>query len=74
MTTIDTRTPLPYSPLIPAMKAICRAQKGETLEIVMNDEEAFCDLKEYLSEQNTPFREIYHGESDMTLQFLVAEQ
>ena len=57
-----------YSPLIPAMKAICEAEKGETLEIIMDDEAAFNDLKEYLAEQRIGFREIYDG-NRMSLQF-----
>lgn len=57
-----------YSPLIPAMKAICEAEKGEKLEIIMDDEAAFNDLKEYLAEQRIGFREIYDG-SRMSLQF-----
>lgn len=57
-----------YSPLIPAMKAICEAEKGEKLEIIMDDETAFNDLKEYLAEQRIGFREIYDG-NRMSLQF-----
>lgn len=57
-----------YSPLIPAMKAICEAEKGEKLEIIMDDEAAFNDLKEYLAEQCIGFREIYDG-NRMSLQF-----
>ncbi|MDM8337023.1 sulfurtransferase TusA family protein [Mediterranea massiliensis] len=57
-----------YSPLIPAMKAICEAEKGEKLEIIMDDEAAFNDLKEYLAEQRIGFREIYDG-NRMSLQF-----
>lgn len=57
-----------YSPLIPAMKAICEAEKGEKLEIIMDDEAAFNDLKEYLAEQQIGFREIYDGQR-MSVQF-----
>lgn len=57
-----------YSPLIPAMKAICEAEKGEKLEIIMDDEAAFNDLKESLAEQRIGFREIYDG-NRMSLQF-----
>lgn len=57
-----------YSPLIPAMEAICEAEKGEKLEIIMDDEAAFNDLKEYLAEQRIGFREIYDG-NRMSLQF-----
>lgn len=70
MTTVDTCGTTAYSPLIPAIKAICAAQPGETMEIVMNHSAAFQDLKEYLSEQNIGFREIYDGER-MTLQFTI---
>ncbi|ADV44839.1 sulfurtransferase TusA family protein [Bacteroides helcogenes] len=68
MRTIDTRTQKRYSPLIPAIKAICEVGKDETLEIIMDDTAAFNDLKEYLSEQQVGFREIYDGEQ-MRLQF-----
>lgn len=68
MKTINTCGPRHYSPLIPAIKAICEAGKGEKLEIIMDDAAAFGDLKEYLSEQQIGFREIYDGEQ-MRLQF-----
>lgn len=68
MKRIDTCRPLPYSPLIPAMQAICQAEKGEILEIVLDDASAFSDLKEYLSQQGIGFREIYDRDH-MTLQF-----
>lgn len=61
-----------YSPLIPAIKAMCEAGKGEKLEIIMDDAAAFNDMKEYLSEQQIGFREIYDGER-MTLQFLMCK-
>ena len=57
----------------PAIKAICEAPFGETLEIIMNHADAFQDLKEYLSEQSIGFREIYDGEQ-MTLQFTINEK
>ena len=62
MRTIDTRGQNLYSPLIPAIKAMCEAGKGEKLEIIMDDATAFNDLKEYLAEQGIGFREIYDGE------------
>lgn len=68
MKTINTCGPKHYNPLIPAIKAICEAGKGEKLEIIMDDASAFSDLKEYLSEQQIGFREIYDGEQ-MRLQF-----
>ncbi|MGN0257255.1 MAG: sulfurtransferase TusA family protein [Bacteroides sp.] len=68
MKTIDTCGPMPYSPLIPAVQAICEAQQGETLEIVTDQEQLFADLKEFLSEQGIGFREIYDREK-MRLQF-----
>lgn len=70
MKTIDTCRQQHYSPLIPAIKAMYEAGKGERLEIIMDDTAAFNDLKEYLSEQQIGFREIYDGER-MTLQFTV---
>lgn len=68
MITIDTCGLTTYSPLIPAIKAICGAPPGEALEIVMNNPDAFRDLKEFLSEEQIGFREIYDGER-LTLQF-----
>lgn len=70
MITVDTCETTAYNPLIPAMKAICAASPGDKVEIIMNNVEAFGDLKEYLSEQGTGFREIYDGER-MTLQFTI---
>ena len=68
MKTIDTRGQKLYSPLIPAVKAMCEAGKGEKLEIIMDDATAFNDLKEYLAEQQIGFREIYDAE-EMLVQF-----
>ena len=68
MKTTDTRGQKLYSPLIPAVKAMCEAGKGEKLEIIMDDATAFNDLKEYLAEQQIGFREIYDGE-EMLVQF-----
>ncbi|MDD3037534.1 sulfurtransferase TusA family protein [Bacteroides sp.] len=70
MITIDTCGTISYSPLIPAIKAMCYASPGDTLEVIMNNAEAFGDLKEYLSEQGIGFREIY-DEERMTLQFTI---
>ncbi|WP_455590627.1 sulfurtransferase TusA family protein [Bacteroides sp.] len=71
MITINTCGMTAYSPLIPAVKAICTACPGDKMEIIMDNQAAFQDLKEYLSEQNIGFREIYDGEQ-MTLQFTIA--
>jgi TusA-related sulfurtransferase len=49
---------------------MCSAESGDTLEIIMDNANAFQDLKEYLSEQGIGFREIYDGEQ-MTLQFTI---
>lgn len=68
MKTIDTCGQKLYSPLILAVKAMCETAPGERLEIIMNNAEAFQDLKEYLAEQSIGFREIYDGEQ-MILQF-----
>ena len=70
MITVNTCGITAYSPLIPAIKAMCNASPGETLEIIMNHADAFQDLKEYLSEQGICFREIYDGEQ-MTVQYSV---
>ena len=64
MKTIDTCGQQHYSPLIPAIKDHVRAGKGEKLEIIMDDAAAFNDMKEYLSEQQIGFREIYDGRTD----------
>ena len=68
MKTIDTCGQKLYSPLIPAVKAMCETAPGERLEIIMNNAEAFQDLKEYLAEQSIGFREIY-DEERILLQF-----
>lgn len=70
MKTIDTCGFERYSPLILAIKAIFTSPKGEKLEIVMDNSEAFGDLKDYLSEEGIKFREIYHEEKRI-LQFIV---
>ena len=70
MKTIDTCGQKLYSPLIPAVKAMCETAPGEKLEIIMNNAEAFQDLKECLAEQSIGFREIYDGER-MILQFKI---
>ena len=70
MKTIDTCGQKLYSPIIPAVKAMCETAPGEKLEIIMNNAEAFQDLKEYLAEQSIGFREIYDGER-MILQFKI---
>lgn len=70
MKTIDTTGhPKKYSPLIPAIQALCRTEAGEQVEIIMDDINAFTDLKEYLAEQQIGFREIYDGDR-LTLQFI----
>lgn len=68
MKTIDTREEKHYSPLIPAIVALCEASQGEQLKIVMDNEPAFTDLKEYLAEQGIGFREVYDGE-EMSVEF-----
>ena len=70
MITVDTRGTTAYSPLIPAIKAMCDTSPGETIEIIMNHADAFQNLKEYLSEQGIGFREIFDGEK-MTLEFSI---
>ena len=70
MITIDTREPLEYSPLIPALKAFYTSPKGAKLDIIMDNESAFHDLKTYLSEQKIGFREIYEGDR-MMIQFTI---
>lgn len=70
MKTIDLCGITRYSPLIPAVKAIYTTSKGEKLEFIMDDSEAFGDLKEFLSEEGIGFREIYEDERRI-LQFVV---
>lgn len=70
MKSINTCGQKLYSPLIPAIKAICKASPGDKLEIIMDNATAFSDLKEYLVEQHIGFREIY-DEEQMRLQFTV---
>ncbi len=47
MIAVDTRGTTAYSPLIPAIKAMCSAESGDTVEIIMDNANAFQDLKEY---------------------------
>lgn len=68
MNKVDTCGQRHYSPLIPAIIALCEAPKGERLEIIMDDATAFNDLKEYLAEQGIGFREIY-DDGRMAVQF-----
>ena len=68
MKTIDTRGLKLYSPLIPAIMAFCQGKEGERLEIVMDNLQAFNDLKEFLAEQGIGFREIYDGE-ELSVEF-----
>ena len=49
MITVDTCGMTNYSPLIPAIKAMCNANPGDKMEIVTDQVAAFQDLKEYLS-------------------------
>lgn len=69
MKTVDTCIDLPYSPLIPALEALFVASEGEKLQIIMNDDAAFSDLKKYLAEQGIGFREIYEKDT-MVLEFI----
>ena len=70
MIAVDTRGTTAYSPLFPAILSMCSADSCDTVEINMDNANAFQDLKEYLSEQGIGFREIYDGEQ-MTLQFTI---
>lgn len=68
MKIIDTRNQQLYSPLIPAIVAFCHAASGEKLKVIMKDEHAFYDFKEFLVEQAIGFREVYDGE-EMSVEF-----
>ena len=70
MITVNTCETTAYNPLITAIEAICKAAPGDSFKIIMNNEDAFRDLKEYLSEQGIGFREIYDGER-MVVQFKI---
>lgn len=59
MRTVDTRGSLPYSPLVPMLRAFYTAAPGERLNLVTDDEAAFTDMKEFLAEQGIGFREVY---------------
>ena len=57
---------------IDSLQLLIGEQAKVKLEISMDDAAAFNDMKEYLSEQQIGFREIYDGER-MTLQFLMCK-
>ena len=72
MKTIDTCGQKLYSPLIPAVKAMCETAPGEKLEIIMNNAEAFQDLKEYLAETEHWFpRNIRRRTDDLAVQDII---
>ena len=48
MKTIDTCGQKLYSPLIPAVKAMCEATLGEKLEIIINDDGTMARLPEII--------------------------
>jgi hypothetical protein len=69
MITINTCGLSEYSPLIPAIKAMYTLPPDDNMvEIVMDDADAFHDLKSYLSSLDIGFREIYN-DCRMTVQF-----
>lgn len=70
MKTIDTRNVKEYNPLIPAIKAMCESRKGETIKIIMDNKQAFNDLREYLSKQCVGFREVYDGD-ELSVEFII---
>ena len=53
MITVDTCGMTNYSPLIPAIKAMCNANPGDKMEIVTDQVAAFQDLKERMTLQFT---------------------
>lgn len=55
MITVDTRGTTAYSPLIPAIKAMCNAVPGETLEIIMNHADAFQSKKNICQSKASAF-------------------
>ena len=71
--TVDTRDITAYSPLIPAIEAMCKAAPGERMRIVMNNMEAFNALKDFLAAKEIGFREIYDGDR-MEVQFTVGQE
>lgn len=68
MKAVDTRGTLPYSPLVPMLRAYYTAAPGEAVDLATDDEAAFADMKEFLAEQGAGFREIYEAGA-MRLQF-----
>lgn len=68
MKSINTCSEDRFSQLIPAIEAVCLAKAGEVIEIIMDDEQAFVDVKRYLVEKQIGFREIYSN-GLLTLQF-----
>lgn len=73
MITIDTSGTKKYSPLIPAIYALSQQKDGEKIRIIMDQEDAFKDLKEFLSEQNAGFREVY-DEDKFILEFTITRR
>lgn len=70
MRQIDTRKTILYNQLIPVIEAICSADQEEQFEVIMDDPNAFSDLKAYLSARAIGFREIYE-ENALMLQFKI---
>ena len=68
MKAVDTRGDLPYSPLVPMLRAYYTAAPGEAVDLITDDESAFADMKEFLAGEGTGFREIYEAGA-MRLQF-----
>ena len=71
MKTIDTCGTTALQPFNPCHQACARPEKARSWNH-QDDAAAFNDMKEYLSEQQIGFREIYDGER-MTLQFLMCK-
>ncbi|NMA74190.1 MAG: sulfurtransferase TusA family protein [Bacteroidales bacterium] len=67
MKIIDTRKEKDIHPLIIALEAYFNSQKGEQIEIIFESRKNFSHLKDYLSDREIGFREIYSGD-EMRLQ------
>lgn len=67
MRIIDTRKEKELHPLIVALEAYFNSQKGEQIEIIFESGKDFNSLKDYLSDREIGFREIYSGD-EMRLQ------
>lgn len=67
---LDLRENSQLHPLIVAIDAILLSPKGSELTLIMDSEQIFKSIKEYLIYKNIGFREIY-DDNIITLQFKI---